>query len=335
VGIFKQHHAFDAEGIFIGDATYLFVPDNSHYEGSSVLLFDEHNHPVEGRNLTAQQRARCVLRRCYKLVSLIHTNRTAEFFLYAGLKVTAGKDHESPILYSLVEQFVQFHGRGVLKRLILDRGFLDGSEIGRCKQEWGIDVLIPARRNMDIYQDVVNLAAGGELCFQPWVAPPPHPKPLPMHRPERIRKREEARQQTLLRRKAEAQAQTPAASTTLIRSEVAVVTGLETFSTCPVPLNAIVNREVYADGHQDYWVLLDTAPINDPTQGRQNYALRTTIEERHRQLKCFSDLEDFSSRAFCLIVNQVVFVLLTYSLLQWYLLRAGRKELNPKTRTRP
>lgn len=155
-----------------------------------------------------------------------------------------------------------------------------------------------------------------------------------MHRPERIRKREEARQQTLLRRKAKAQAQTPAASTTLIRSEVATVTGLETFSTCPVPLNAIVNREVYADGHQDYWVLLDTAPINDPTGGRQNYALRTTIEERHRQLKCFSDLEAFSSCAFRLIVNQVVFVLLTYSLLQWYLLRAGRKELNPKTRTR-
>ena len=28
VGIFQQHHAFDAEGLFIGDATYLFVPDN-------------------------------------------------------------------------------------------------------------------------------------------------------------------------------------------------------------------------------------------------------------------------------------------------------------------
>jgi hypothetical protein len=26
-GIFKQHHAFDPEGIFIGDGTYLFVPD--------------------------------------------------------------------------------------------------------------------------------------------------------------------------------------------------------------------------------------------------------------------------------------------------------------------
>ena len=336
VGIFKQHHAFDPEGIFIGDATYLFVPDNSHYEGSSVLLFDEHNHPVESQDLTAQQRARCVRRRCYKLVSLIHTNRAGEFFLYAGLKVTAGKDHENPILYGLVEQFIEIHGRGVLKRLIVDRGFLDGAQIGRCKQEWGIDVLIPARRNMDIYQDVVSLAASGELCFQPWVPPAPHPKPIALDRPERIRKREQARQKTLARRKAEAQPQapTPDPSKTLVRCEVATVAGLETFSTCPVPLNAIVNREIYADGHQDYWVLLDTAPVNDPTRGRQDYALRTAIEERHRQLKCFSDLEAFSSRAFSLIVNQVVFVLLTYSLLQWYLLRAGRKELNPKTRTR-
>lgn len=109
---------------------------------------------------------------------------------------------------------------------------------------------------------------------------------------------------------------------------------VETFSSCPIPLNVLVNRESYADGHVDYWVLLDTAPIREPARTRQAYGLRTSIEERHRQLKCFSDLASFPSRAFSLVVHQVVFVLLTYSLLQWYLLRIGRKELNPKTRTR-
>jgi hypothetical protein len=336
VAIFKQHHAFDSEGIFIGDGTYLFVPDNSNYQGSSVLLFDEHNHPVESHHLTAQQRARCVFRRCYKLISLIHTNRAGEFFLYAGLEVTAGKDHENPILYRLVEQFIECHGRGVLKRLIVDRGFIDGPEIGRCKKEWGVDVLIPARSNMDIYQDVVSLAASGELCFQPWGPPALHHIPIALHRPQHIRKREQARQKTLALRKAKAQHRlpTPDPSKTLVGCEVATVPGLKTFSTCPVPLNAIVNREIYADGHHDYWVLLDTAPVHDPRRGRQDYALRTAIEERHRQLKCFSDLEAFSARAFNLIVNQVVFVLLTYSLLQWYLVRAARKQLNAKTRTR-
>jgi hypothetical protein len=301
------------------------VPDNDKYEGSSRLLFDEHNHPVD-RKKVSPQRGLYTWHRCYKMISLIHTNRRAEFFLYAGIVVTAGKDHECPILYDLVEQFVGFHGKGTLKKLILDRGFLDGPHIGRCKQQWGIDVLIPARRDMDIYQDVVGLARKGQVAFAPWTPPAQHPQPIPLHRPERIKKREEARQRTLARR-AEA---VPA----LLRSEVAVVKAVETFTTCPVPLDVIVNKEVCADGSEDYWVLLSTASISDPALGRKDYALRTAIEERHRQLKCFSDLESFTSRSFSLIVNQVVFVLLTYSLLQWYLLRIGRRELNTKTRTR-
>jgi hypothetical protein len=335
VGIFKHHHAFDAEGVFIGDATYLFVPDNPNYENSSLMLFDERHHPVDASGLTAKERSRCTWRRCYKLVSLIHTNRAAEFFLYAGVVVTAGQDHEAPLLYRLVEAFVQYHGRGVMKRLILDRGFLDGAQIGRCKQEWGINILIPARQNMDIYQDVLGLAEAGELSFESWVPTVSASKPIPVHRPEWIQKREEARQRTLARKKAQTPTpEPPDSSKVRVRSEVAAVSGVETFSSCPIPLNVLVNRETHADGHVDYWMLLDTAPILKPALTRQEYELRVTIEERHRQLKCFSDLESFPSRAFSLVVNQVVFVLLTYSLLQWFLLRIGRKELNPKTRSR-
>jgi hypothetical protein len=140
----------------------------------------------------------------------------------------------------------------------------------------------------------------------------------------------------LAQRKAEATVEAGSLdlSKILIRSEVAVVREVRTFSTCPVPLNATVNREIYGDGHHEYWVLLDTAPVANAGQSRRDYMLRTTIEERHRQLKCYSDLEAFTSRAFSLVVHQVVFVLLTYSLMQWFLLRIGRKELNPRTRTR-
>ena len=199
VRIFHQHHAFDGEGIFIGDATYLFVLDNPNYEHSSLVLFDEHDHPVDASRLTAKERARYKYkwRPCYKLVTLLHTNRGGEFFLYAGLGVSAGQDHEAPLLYRLVEAFVTHHGRGVMKRLIVDRGFLDGAEIGRCKREWGIDVLIPARQNMEIYLDVVGLARAGQLTFRPWVPPVFSSKPIPVHRPEWLQKREEARQRTL------------------------------------------------------------------------------------------------------------------------------------------
>ncbi len=73
--MYKELGAFDADGLFIADGTYLFVPDNPRYEGSQRLLFDEHNHPVskkQEQEMTKAQRARCRWRRCYKAVLLLH-----------------------------------------------------------------------------------------------------------------------------------------------------------------------------------------------------------------------------------------------------------------------
>src|SRR5262249_59906593 len=67
--LYRQLDAFDGEGLFIGDGTYLFVPDNPRYEGSQKLLFDEHNHPVskqQEQEMTKAQRDRCRCRRCCK-----------------------------------------------------------------------------------------------------------------------------------------------------------------------------------------------------------------------------------------------------------------------------
>jgi hypothetical protein len=67
---------------------------------------------------------------------------------------------------------------------------------------------------------------------------------------------------------------------------------------------------------------------------RSNYTLRTAIEERHRQYKCFWDLARMPSRKFSLVVNQVLFVLLAYTLLQAHLFLRQRQEMNPRTRGR-
>jgi len=66
----------------------------------------------------------------------------------------------------------------------------------------------------------------------------------------------------------------------------------------------------------------------------RNIGCAPALKERHRQLKCFSDLAGFTSRRFSLVVNQVVFVLLMYSLLQWYWQRIRRPEFNPRTTAR-
>jgi hypothetical protein len=324
--VFQAYGFFDPAGIFVGDGSYLFVPDNEAYEGSVVMWFDEHNHPVNYEKLTASERKQAHRERCYKLVSLLHLRGDA--YVYAGLAVVPGNAHEDPVLYELVENFVRHVGRGVLKLLILDRGFIDGPRIGRCKQEWGIDVLLPVKKNMDIWTDAWALAKPAP--WQPWAPPAVPPKASPPHRPETIIRRERKRQKTLAARADEAPPPPPKETRT--RTELCLLKGFTSWTECPVPLNVVLVREHYGDGHQDQWALMTTADVTDPAQPKADYSLRATIEERHRLLKCFYDLSDFHSRSLNVITAQVVFILLSYTLRQWQLWRLRQAaELAGKT----
>ena len=330
--VFKSQRAFDKEGIFIGDASYLFVPDNPNYGGSVKLLFDENDHPVSEetyKRMTDDKKTRCQWRRYYKMVSLLHTNRTMEFFFFVALKVLPGNAHESPVLYEQVRQFVETVGKGVMKRLILDRGFLDGTSISTCKKDYGIDVLIPVRRTMDIYKDAMALFQLPDIDWVCLGEPVAETKESPRPRPEGIVKREKKRQETLEQLKE--QKPSPPPKEIIVKREAATIGEFRSWSACTVPLSVVANRETYADGHQKTWLLIDTKEVEDPTEASEEYHLRTTIEERHRQLKCFIDLTKFTSRAFSMVINQVVFIMLGYNLLQLYLLRQGRKELNNET----
>lgn len=339
---FKKHHVFEDDGYFIGDASFIFVPDNPAYENSVRMLFDEHDHPVDPEKLDGMSKAaaaRCQWRRCYKLVSLLYSNSQRTFSLRAAARLVPGNKHECPILYEMVDQFVASVGVGVIKRLLLDRGFLDGERISFCKRKYDIDILIPVRKNMDIYHDALGMLERMELKFQehkPVVREPVDAPSLPKA-PVRVRKRELTRQKTIAAKKAKAALPNP--KDVLVRTEVAGMNDFTSWSSCSVPLSVIYNREIYADGHEQIWMLLDTRRItnNDPGKRRDEYSVRTEIEEGHRQLKCFWDLSRFTSRAFSLILNQVLFVLLTFNLLQLFLRRTGnknKKELPRRTRPR-
>jgi hypothetical protein len=243
------------------------------------------------------------------------------------MKVVPGNAHECPVLYELVEQFVQHVGKGVIKRLILDRGFVDGKNISRCKAQWGIDVLIPMKKKMDIFTDAWAL---GERAQWQTVAPPkPEPKKVPENRPEVIVRRESQRQKTLAQRKAQEPPPDPAK--VLTRTEVCAIEGFNSWSECTVPINGVLIRETSGDGHQDRWALMSTASILDPVQTKDEYGLRTLIEERHRILKCFHDLSNFHSRCFNVIAAQVVFILLSYTLRQWQLWKLQQEKLSGRT----
>lgn len=319
---FQHYGFFDPAGIFVGDGSYLFVPDNPQYEGSVVMWFDEHNHPVDYDQLSPEERKKAHRERCYKLVSLIHVR--GDCYVYGAVAVVPGNAHEGPVFYQLVEECVKVLGVGVIKLLILDRGFIDGPRISRCKTEWGIDVLIPIRKRMDIWKDAWALGQS-----QPWqglpLPTPPAPK-APANRPEVIARRERKRQQTLAARRP-----APEPAKVLTQSEYCWIEGFRSWSEVTVPLQVLLMRERYADGHQDQWALMTTKVYPHPPQAREHYGLRVKIEERHRILKCFHDLSDFRSTRFNVIAAQVVFILLSYTLRQWQLWKLHQEELAGRT----
>ena len=311
--VFQADGFFDPEGIFIGDGSYLFVPDNPAYEGSVVMWFDEHNHPVDYEKLSPEQRPGVHRERCYKWISLLHLRRGA--YVYAGVALLPGNAHEVGPFFKLVEQFVQTVGKGVIKWLVLDRGFIDGEQLSRCQQDWGIEVVIPMKQNMDIWADAWALAA--REGWQPVPEAPPPVVPIPPARPECLRRREAKRQKTLAQRKQALPP--PPAQERYTHSEYCWIGGFRSWTAATVPIAVVCLRDHYADGHHEAWALMSTYPGQEPLRLLGYYRRRPAIEERHRQLKCFYDLSDFRSRSFNAIAAQVVLVLLTYTLRQWQL----------------
>ena len=322
---------FDPEGLFIGDASYLFVPDNEHYQQSDLLWFDEHNHPVDPDAVDLSDK-RYQQHRCYKLVSLIHVNRKLDFFFVVAARVVSGRRHECPILYELVEEVVRAVHKGFIKILIVDRGLIDGPRMGHLKQKLGIDTIVPLRTNMDLYADAIGLTRLRDFAWEPYVPPqPPAPVASASPRPAAVEKREAKRQRTLAKRKAEAAASASAdlASPPVIQPQtrLGLGRGLLSWSQCPVPLTAVVNREQDEHGQTKDWVLVSTSDRFSAAQIRSTYQLRPSIEERHRQYKCFWDLTRMHSCAFSLVVNQALFVLLAYTLVQAHLALRQRQAL--------
>ena len=96
-------------------------------------------------------------------------------------------------------------GREVVKVLILDRGFIDGAQMGRLQQDYRIETILPVRANMDLYAE-------------------------PRGRPA-------------------------AAPTEPPQTWLGMGHGLLSWSQCPVPLTAVVNRERDRYGEVRDWVL--------------------------------------------------------------------------------
>jgi hypothetical protein len=234
-------------------------------------------------------------------------------------------------MWKMVRRFCRRHP-GLMKKLLLDRGFINGPQIAYCKQQLGVDTIIGLRKNMDIYQDLMGLVKFADTPWQNY--PLPEDKPQEAHKqaeakPAAIVKRQAKRRQTLESKKQQQLPPDPAKQ--LIKCEVVGFDDLRSWQDCPIPLSAGVMRRTYADGHQDQWALATTQRKAEPVGLFQTYGLRPKIEERHKQYKCFWKVTKFPSTAYNHVANQIVFVLMTYSFLQIYNKRQQLGDLNPRT----
>ena len=57
----------------------------------------------------------------------------------------------------MLDTFLDTVGPGVMKVLLLDRGFINGTQIGRLKRKHSVDTVIPIRSDMDLQDDVRGL----------------------------------------------------------------------------------------------------------------------------------------------------------------------------------
>lgn len=77
--------------------------------------------------------------------------------LVVAAKVVPIHNHESRYTLQLVRQAVRNVGKGVLRVLLIDRGFLDGQDLWVLKHSLGIDFVVPAKENMGITADAQGL----------------------------------------------------------------------------------------------------------------------------------------------------------------------------------
>ena len=126
-------------------------------------------------NSRPEQRKNAHRERCYKLVSLLHSARQ-DCYVYAALAVVAGQCSRVPGALPISRAICPAGRPGGHQTADPGSGLYGWEKLSRCKQEWGIDVLLPMKKKMDIWEDAWAL---GKRCpWQEWAAPAPEPKLL-------------------------------------------------------------------------------------------------------------------------------------------------------------
>jgi hypothetical protein len=161
----SSKRTIEKEGIFVIDGTLIVVCNNKNYENAQYVPLDKHHRYVDVSKLGTEEAKKFKYTLCYKMVNLLHLSSHKDYFTFFGTEISGGATHDLVLGKEIVDNFVARIGKGKIKTLIADRGFLDKDMITSFKKRYGIDFLIPLKKNMGAYLDAQGLA---RLEKKPW-----------------------------------------------------------------------------------------------------------------------------------------------------------------------
>jgi hypothetical protein len=284
----------DSRGHFALDATDLET--TAQYRGAGVKRYSEWRWDTKEKKAVEVQR----LAHGFKVL-IVYEVRLR---LVVAAKVVPINEHESKFTLGLVRQAVKNLGEGVLRVLLMDRGFLDGQDLWVLKADLGIDFVVPSKDKMRVTEDARGLCrreGDGERLF-----------------------------------KAERRGKKKADKAGKVKWEgqvsVVGVADLETYDQYgdeehvkqanrkgfqANALNAVVvtcwQGEEYEIGEEK--VFLSSLPVNEPLEVLDLYDLRSLIENTaFRELKQGWNLKSFPKRTAEAVTGHVFLTLLTFTL---------------------
>ena len=283
IKIFHHNRAFDKRGIFIIDQTHIVVPDNKNYTKAKLARVDEHGQRIDVTKMSEEQKKGVKPRWCYSLSILLHVGQDGTHVI-CGYKLGGGNDDELDHAPELIEKFIKTVEKGVIKKLIMDRGYIYGEFISSLKNKYDIDVVVPFKKNMTAFKDSVRIAE--KTDDKKW-------KEYRTYKKDGIEYEE----------------------------FIISIDDIEDWESLGMPVSVSIMKTIGSDNSIKYWSLCTTFKPKNVKEAFDLYHIRSKIEEVNKQIKNNWFIGEFSSPHESLMEAHVLFTLLTYSLIQLYLMK--------------
>lgn len=85
-----------------------------------------------------------------------------------AIHITTANAADSPMFLEMVKRGAANLGEGKIKVVLADRGFIDGQQMYKLKHDMGIDFVIPAKKNMEIWKCMTGLRGDNKKNIEEW-----------------------------------------------------------------------------------------------------------------------------------------------------------------------